>query len=258
MEERYILGNRLRSFRKRTGMSQLQLETAIGMAQGALSRIENGEVNPTKETLQKIADVLKLHDRERRYLYGDLFYPADEKEIQQALNEVDPYLNTKGVLAYVIDERFRFIAGSKSFQKALGISDEVLSEIHCKPFHDVILGERFNFKQYIDPEYLDEVIKHAAYRLYSETYFMMDDESVQESIKAMESNPLSNKYWKEALKDEPIKYHSTESRKVYLKMMGIPLEFVYSDSVIINYSRFYVVDYLPMNNLYKKVFKHLL
>lgn len=60
MENNLTLGEKIRKFRKRAGMSQLDLEVAIGAAAGSISRIENGEVNPTKETLSRIANSLSL------------------------------------------------------------------------------------------------------------------------------------------------------------------------------------------------------
>jgi transcriptional regulator with XRE-family HTH domain len=54
------IGKRLREYRLRAGMNQLELECAIGAASGSLSRIENGTVNPTKETLFKIMDILNI------------------------------------------------------------------------------------------------------------------------------------------------------------------------------------------------------
>ena len=42
------LGNKIRAFRERAGLSQMQLELEIEMSPGSLSRIENNQVNPTK------------------------------------------------------------------------------------------------------------------------------------------------------------------------------------------------------------------
>ncbi len=64
------LGQKIRRYRKRAGMSQLSLELAIEASPGSLSRIENGKVNPTKETLVDIARVLKLETRGIASLFG--------------------------------------------------------------------------------------------------------------------------------------------------------------------------------------------
>lgn len=57
----YKIGQKIRNFRKRAGLSQMELENMIDMSPGGISRIENGEVNPTKETIQKISNALNLN-----------------------------------------------------------------------------------------------------------------------------------------------------------------------------------------------------
>lgn len=63
-------GEKIKNFRKRAGMSQLGLEVEIDASAGSISRIENGDVNPTKETLFKIAEALKLNGSETASLFG--------------------------------------------------------------------------------------------------------------------------------------------------------------------------------------------
>lgn len=69
MDKEKAIGEKIRFFRKRAGMSQLELEVAIGGANGGISRIENGQVNPTKETLLKISEVLHLSSFEVASLF---------------------------------------------------------------------------------------------------------------------------------------------------------------------------------------------
>jgi len=61
---------KIREYRIRAHISQLQLELAINASTGSISRIENGQINPTKETLLKIADVLYLNFLEKADLLG--------------------------------------------------------------------------------------------------------------------------------------------------------------------------------------------
>jgi transcriptional regulator with XRE-family HTH domain len=58
------IGETIKLFRKQKAMSQLDLEMKVDLSQGSLSRIETGEVNPTKETLLKIISALniRVHD----------------------------------------------------------------------------------------------------------------------------------------------------------------------------------------------------
>jgi len=70
MEHFIKIGNKLREYRIRANVSQLQLELSIGASTGSISRIENGFVNPSKETLLKIAEVLNLNFLEKAELLG--------------------------------------------------------------------------------------------------------------------------------------------------------------------------------------------
>lgn len=60
----------LKKYRLNKGVSQLDLELAINASTGTISRIENGRINPTKETLFKIAEFLELDSYETLILIG--------------------------------------------------------------------------------------------------------------------------------------------------------------------------------------------
>ncbi len=64
------LGQKIRKFRKRAELSQMELELEIGASPGSISRIENGQVNPTKETLYTISNILHLTSKETMEIYG--------------------------------------------------------------------------------------------------------------------------------------------------------------------------------------------
>jgi|GEM_PF-2564083 len=64
------LGQKIRQFRKRAGLSQFELELEIEASQGSLSRIESGRTNPTKETIVDISKTLKLDKKETASLFG--------------------------------------------------------------------------------------------------------------------------------------------------------------------------------------------
>lgn len=70
MDYTFSIGEKIKLFRKRASISQFELEMRLGMSPGCLSRIESGKVNPQKETLVKIVDLLKLNDIESAYLFG--------------------------------------------------------------------------------------------------------------------------------------------------------------------------------------------
>jgi len=48
------IGKKVKKFRNKAGLSQIELESMLDASSGSLSRIESGEVNPTKEMLNKL------------------------------------------------------------------------------------------------------------------------------------------------------------------------------------------------------------
>ncbi|MFS8130694.1 MAG: helix-turn-helix domain-containing protein [Candidatus Dojkabacteria bacterium] len=66
----YTIGQKIRKFRFKAGLTQLDLELEIDASSGSISRIESGNVNPTKETLFSISKALKLNEIETAYLFG--------------------------------------------------------------------------------------------------------------------------------------------------------------------------------------------
>lgn len=65
MSERgLLLGARIKELRKRAGLSQDQLGEQVGIEAKYLSRIEVGKRQPSLETLENIADSLKVEMKE--------------------------------------------------------------------------------------------------------------------------------------------------------------------------------------------------
>ena len=57
-------GEKVKKYRKVHKLSQLHLELEAGLSNGVISRIENSVINPSKETLFKIAIALELNIHE--------------------------------------------------------------------------------------------------------------------------------------------------------------------------------------------------
>jgi transcriptional regulator with XRE-family HTH domain len=115
---RNTVGDKIRAFRKREKLSQLALELEINASPGSVSRIENGQVNPTKETLKKISEVLKLTTHEISVLFDlstdelpDIINLANkisgsldlDKVLQNSVNEVVFDLGLNGSVLFLIE-----------------------------------------------------------------------------------------------------------------------------------------------------------
>ncbi|MBN1617816.1 helix-turn-helix transcriptional regulator [Candidatus Dojkabacteria bacterium] len=106
--EKRNLGQIIRALRKQRNISQFNLEMDINASFGSLSRIESGQVNPTKETLNKIAHALNLSNSQKFLLWGlDL-------QFFDKFSSVLDLLNNKKIeqgymkIAQIISKEFNF------------------------------------------------------------------------------------------------------------------------------------------------------
>lgn len=147
------VGDKIKEFRKRKNKTQLQLEIDINASSGVISRIENSETNPTKETLEKISEALNLTVKEKNHLYGfrDL-YPTD-KEIELAIEEVSDFFAKPTTLAYLIDDWFRLIKISDSLFTMLGLSKDQKELALGKNLLELLLDPAIGVRSKLDPDY---------------------------------------------------------------------------------------------------------
>jgi transcriptional regulator with XRE-family HTH domain len=96
------IGDKIRKFRKRSGMSQFELELQIDASPGSISRIESGQVNPTKETISKIIQVLNLRMHDAASLF-DIGTEELPKLVQLAKN-LSSKLNLDELLQDAVDQ----------------------------------------------------------------------------------------------------------------------------------------------------------
>lgn len=111
------IGEKIRNFRKRAGKSQFELELEIEASPGSMSRIESGQVNPTKETIQKVVDALDLNSYEAGLLFNvdtnslpnvvnvakKLSILDLDKVLQNAVNEIVFELGLNGAVLFLIE-----------------------------------------------------------------------------------------------------------------------------------------------------------
>jgi len=91
--EKYSQGEKIRNFRLKKGLSQLELEFRTNSSAGTISRIESGSVNPTKETLLKIIEALDLN----RYEAASLFNIDVLEQFKNLLKISKELYNTSGL-----------------------------------------------------------------------------------------------------------------------------------------------------------------
>jgi transcriptional regulator with XRE-family HTH domain len=99
-----ILGQKIKNFRKRAGVSQMELEIECAFAPGTISRIECSKVNPTKETLSTIANTLMMTPSEIASLLN--LNICTPEELISAINLISSSLDLKTTLQTAVDIMF--------------------------------------------------------------------------------------------------------------------------------------------------------
>lgn len=256
------LGNRIRFFRKRKGLSQFELETEINASPGVISRIENESINPTKETILKIAECLELNIREVDYLIGITSKPVTEQEIELAKKEVSSYFKRNGVAAYLLDEKWRFMMISDFFIRAIGLTTDEVSQMIGKTTAQVIVDPELPIIKNLSEKHLLELLNEHLNYYYSQVYFMFDDPDIIATEEAIMRDPIARDIWLKVKQTPDISnYRPQEVRKVYIKFktpLGrkvIPMYF--NRERLLEYSRFEVVEYYPENK-FLNMFKSLI
>lgn len=98
------IGSRIKDLRKKHQLTQKQLGDLCGMADSAIRRYENGNGNPTKRTLARIANALNVSVAE---LLGDV--SGDSILNPQLINELHSF---KTAIVVVKDGNLEFLYGS--------------------------------------------------------------------------------------------------------------------------------------------------
>lgn len=68
------IGEKIRFFRQRSELTQMELELEAKLGVGTVNKIESGQNKPMPRTIHKIALALNLDGKETAYLLGVNFY----------------------------------------------------------------------------------------------------------------------------------------------------------------------------------------
>lgn len=243
-------GKLLKFFREHQKKSQLEIESTVGISSGSLSRIENGSVNPTKETIQKIAVALNLNDWEMKYVLGKYNQKASIGEIAKAKEDLGHFMNSKGRLAYMVDERSRVWAVSTTFLKLFGMSENY-AEYEGKSIAEFIIDQKSPAYKFIDVDNREEMLTVLFKRMYTEMYFMVDDPVYQSTLEIIKQDKLAWHIWNEVKHAHFKEVYPLEERKVVFNFWGIPVSLNFSVEPYLANERFRIVEYIPTNKIIK-------
>lgn len=149
------IGEKIKYFRTRAGVSQLDLELSINASSGSVSRIESGKVNPTKETIRLIGLALGVSREELHQLFQIPNYPPTEWQVNQALAEIKGLLESDRML-YLIDDWFRFWAATPKMVSLLNVDPNLLVKLRGITILEVLFDPQYQVRKNLDPDYVKQ------------------------------------------------------------------------------------------------------
>lgn len=89
------LGQYVKTYREDRGFSSRELSRMIGVSSSVISKIENAERSATRETIQKIADALRLNRAEHAVLLKSAGYEVgtNTKELNRLVDQISDELD---------------------------------------------------------------------------------------------------------------------------------------------------------------------
>lgn len=238
------LGSKLRYFRKRAKMSQMQLENEIGAAAGSLSRIENNEVNPTKETLQNISKFLNLKPTEIGYLLGNHYSKTSAEDKNSAVASVNEMMSIPTVFAYLIDEQSKIIKVSKGFSelgKSVGYDTNNLIGMRTV---EILFDSERGLRNYISETAFKDTAKGVLGVIKFERDFLLEENWMQEQITNLKKIQEFNELW-DNLNEDETDLLAPVHRYVELNLNGRKLKMQFFFTPLDIDHRFQLVEYFP-------------
>jgi transcriptional regulator with XRE-family HTH domain len=185
------LGKKIKYFRVRAGLSQLDLELAIHAAQGSISRIESGKVNPTKETINHIAKILMISDQERIYLLDLEVIGDDERENMEVLKLVEDDFKKISYMAYLLDRRSCMLAVSRGIKVIGKISGVDTDKFLGKHVTEIVFDYELGLRSLIAKDKFDDVAVFLLSVLVIERGYLLTDPWWQELWEKTNRSPVN-------------------------------------------------------------------
>lgn len=250
------LGRKIYILREERKLSQSKLEVEAGLSFGTISRIENGVINPTKETIIKIAQNLKLNESEFGYLLNlrGLYHPND-LEIKDCIKTTEMNITTNYYPAYLIDNSFRVWSWNNKILEILGIDDRLVDKYIGKTCVQILFNR--------DLKIIDRIPKRMLYKVLSRqvwSYRKLITKNRHETFVMSEITKLKTEsgvfrsFWENAEID-PI--DEAFGDEFYIKYKGKICSFLVSMNRMKFDERFSLVRYFPKDVVTSKIIQDL-
>jgi transcriptional regulator with XRE-family HTH domain len=247
------LGRKIYILREDRSLSQTKLEVEAGLSFGTLSRIENGSINPTKETLVKIAKVLELKDDEFVYLINHRKSNPDENEVQHIVESVRRDLNDEEVPAYLVDTRLRVWDWNEMILKIIGVDKVKAQEYKGFTCMRILFLSEFNLRKRIPVTYLPKIINQqvSTYKYLIRKY--RNESTTSQEIRDLLKDEEFKNAW---VTDESFDYLPLKN-EFYLRFNNKLLKIDILLQQLTSDNRFFVIRYFPKDQITRNVFRKL-
>jgi transcriptional regulator with XRE-family HTH domain len=232
------VGQYLKFLRLKSGYSQFDIEISTDISPGVLSRIENNKINPTKETIIKIADKLNLSTLEKTKLFNLIATQPTEEEINQAILEVKKHFSTNNLLAYLVDEWSNFYFASSSLIELLKLDLHILNLARGRNMMELIFNPVFGIKQNFHPDYLHNMYAIEIARTRMEVNI---EEYYPELIASLMLYDDFKEVWNKS-KTISQEVLNVGSRYVHMKINGNSVRFNFAREKLKDNQRFEIVE----------------
>lgn len=253
MTDEHTLGRKLYAFREDRKLSQSRLEVEAGLSFGTISRIENGLVNPTKETLVKISEILKLDDSEFNYLLTEKKSTPTKAEVENIIERVKQLIDSSEFPAYLMDCEFRVWYWNDLILKVLEINKDKTEKYRGSSTVKILLLSEFNLKEKIPKKKLPLIIKKQV-DIYKQLVKKYKNEAfTRQEIRDLRKDDLFRVAWDENITPE----ESPLVTDFYLNFKGTTLDIEIVNNFLNFDNRFILVRYYPKNLQTAEVFEKL-
>jgi transcriptional regulator with XRE-family HTH domain len=250
------LGRKIYVLREERKLSQSKLEVEAGLSFGTISRIENGVINPTKETIIKIAQNLNLNESEFGYLLNirHQYYP-NEGEIKECVSTTGQGIITNYYPAYLIDNSFRVWSWNDKILEILGIEDRLVDKYIGKTCVQILFAR--------DLKIIDRIPKRMLYKVLSRqvwSYRKLITKNrhetfvIDEIAKLKSESRTFKSYWEDAEVDSVDDAFGDE---FYITYKGNVCSFLVTMNRLKFDERFSLVRYFPKDVLTSEILQGL-
>lgn len=248
------LGRKIYVLREERKLSQSKLEVEAGLSFGTISRIENGVINPTKETIIKIAKALELLDDEYHYLLSPQRSLPNTDEVNKIVDIYSNKIDSSAIPMYLMDCKFRVWYWNDRIVELLGLSKIAdLDEKRGQTTMKILLSKDYGVRRRIPIHLFPKIIKEQVdmYKIIVRKY--KNEEIVYKEIRELSKDETFNELWRSELKTNFIPI--ANEFYIYYNSMLLSIDIVTSFLNVDN--RFMLVCYYPKDQLTVEQFKYI-